>query len=800
MKYALIIAIVGLLSAPPAVFATATDRWIDQELVRLGDEQPDSATLERWSERLAEEPDNLRLRADYAILLTRAGQLEQALTAARRVLWQRYPAYFIDAMAQALAQEGRQKEALELLELGSREHPHHTGLIANRIRTLANHPDTLARAEQYATRLSDEQRQQQEVRAALGWLAQQQNRHALAAAHYAQARQLGEDHPWLFHQELAALQRIGLHQQALELAAQRREWLDDGDWVAVVGDHAAWLFRLALAEDEGRHWYDAAISAIEEHCNLAETLADEHAEQQRCESTRIRLMSERGAHRRATRHYRRNMAAGIPLDQEAHLAALGSYLALSNLRAAEQAATQIAPLPTEQRATLMMLSERPAAARVVLEEGRAEQPIWIWGAHSDRSHANHERLALEQEIARSFAWEGRLAESQEKLTPLHQAAPRHAGLRLQLAELYRWRGWPDRADQEYDVIEAMEPVSPALHRARFAAESDRRAWHAAGQHLDLVRQRTLPPAQPTGETQRWRTDTGPWFATGIRQGRGANSLDPTASRSLSSYAELYSSAWTRLDDSRVFVRHNQFQNRQRDARDRLTRIYLGATTGHRDRDLEVAWVMRPSQSGGAINLRADYRFNDHWRLDGHLQGDSDATPLRAASNDIDLRTAQLALTYAVEAGHQYRGQITGGEYSDGNRSSSIGLSGRQPLYRRSAHQWAAYQDISLFTNSDQDTPYYSPERALSMIARLGYEGRLYALMARRWSHRAQVGGGLLDEEGFGSSLIWQAEYGHQWQANRHFTIGVDAGISSREYSGDREQEVSIGAWLIWRWL
>jgi biofilm PGA synthesis protein PgaA len=801
MKYLLKVAAVCTLclAVPFPALAMSTDQWIDQELIRLQDSPLDSATLSLWSQRLDKAPDHLRLRADYAILLTRAGELDQALAIARHLSWQHYPAYFIEAMASALGRAGRNDEALPLLRLGLRRYPDNPGLHATLIITLSNQPETLNDARRYAEYLPDDQRNSVAMQTALGWLAAQQGLYALAAEHYRKARTPDNDHPWLFHQELTSLQRTGLHQQARDIAEQRRAWLSDEQYLTVIGDQAAWQYRLALAEDRGTHWYDNTLSTLNEHCMLAQQL-DDRSELQRCESTRIRLMSSRGDHRGATDHYQRHLNPPSALDQEAHLAALDSYLALSDLRSAQDAATRVDPLPVEQQATLLMLSERPREARALLEQERAEQPIWIWGAHSDRSHPNHDRLALEQEIARSLAWEGRLAESQQMLMPLHQAAPRHTGLRLQLAELYRWRGWPDRADQEYDLIEAMEPISPALHRARFAAEMDRRAWHQADHHRQHIEERTLPPAQPTGEQQRWHTATGPWLSAGTRYGRGASSLDPSANRSLSSYAEIYSPAWTRFDDSRTFIRHSQIYDRQSGVRQRLERLYLGITSGHRDREIELAWVKRLSNHDSAINVRGGYRLNDHWRLDGHWQGDSDGTPLRAASNNIDLRSTQLALSYSVESGHQYRGYVNDGRYSDGNRNLNVGLSGRQPLYRRGPHQWALHEDWSWTRNSEQNTPYYSPERAMALGVRLEYQGVLHALMARRWSHRAQIGTGLLNEQDAGNSLTWQAEYGHQWQLNRHLSVAGSAGVSSREYAGDREQEVNVQASLVWRWL
>lgn len=799
MKYLVILALgcaSCLLVAPTELHASDADSWIDRELQLLKDQAPDADALQRWQQRLEQEPDNLRLRGDYAVLLARSGQLDEALSVVRHRPWQHYPAYVAETLAAILRAHGRDAEAIELLSASLKQYPQRPQLHAELIIALAS--SAAFTAQTHADQLTDSVRQTAPVQSALGWLARQRGQHALAAMYYRRARQLGGDHPWLFNEEVQALQASGLHHEAWLLGNQQPDWLTDQQRLTLAGDAAAWFYRLALAETDSSRWYDQALEALERHCDLA--YAQQHGQEiGRCEGTRIRLMSARGAHADALSNYRRAFKASITLDQEVHLAALDSSLALSDIRSAQRIAQRIEPLPIEQQATLLMLTEQPAAARALMEQARDQQPIWIWGAGSDRSHENFERLALEQEIIRSLAWENRLAESQQALEPLLQAAPRHTGLRLQMAELYRWRGWPDRADREYDQVEAVEPASMALHRARFSAEMDRRAWRRAGQHLQTIDQHTLAPARASGEHQRWQTATGPWLIAGMRTSRGANDLDPAATRSLNSYAELYSAAWTRLNDTRAFVRYSRYYNRQTGDDQRLERAAVGVHTGHRDGELELAWVTRLGGEGQAVNVRGGYRFSDHWRVDGHWQGDSDATPLRAASNDIDLRTTQLALTYNVESGHQYRGQITHGSYSDDNRNLSASLGGRQPLYARGPHQWAVYEDLSITTNSEQNTPYYSPEQAIALTGQLEYRGILHALMEQRWTHRALLGAGVLNEKGAGTSLIGQLEYGHQWQASRHLSLELGAAVTSREYAGDREQEYSLQGSLLWRW-
>lgn len=775
------------------------DYWLDAAA-------HDAAVTESdFRERLIRYPDNLRLRADLAIWLARRGRLDEGLAVVGLRSWSQYAAYVPESFGSLLRKAGRSREAALVYAEGVIRYPERASGWAGLILALADHDDTLDKAEMVASRLDARLKAEWQVQEALAWLDERQGRSASAAQRYRWLRTVQGEHHWWFQREVLALADARLHVDALALARQQPEQVGPALLTRLVGDHATWTYWLAMSEeDPHRRWLDAAADELERFCAHARD-QDNRAELARCHATRIRLFSNRLAHARAVAAYADARDDGIGpdlLEHGAHQAAVTSHLALFDMTGAMDAAQYVPELPLDQLAQIELYRERPQRAIDLLEQHNEEHAPFIWSSGGDRYRDNGFRLALERKLLLGLSWDSRLPEAQARLEDMHAAAPRNIDIRLQLAQVLRWRGWADRADEEYARAEALEPNNLWIQRERFSADMDRRAYRSAAHRRLWLSQRLDREEVATFyEDRRWRTDTGARLHASF-SGDSGNDVGPGGSgHERVSHVALHSPAWTRFDDTRAFIAWDDIHAHWDGSEGEKERLRLGLRAGNDDREIEVAAVRRLRELDGTrLNLALSRRLSDRWRIGAALQGDSDAASVRAEAAGISARSARVEATWSVESGHFYGGSVQRAAFSDDNDQLTARLFARQHLLRESGrHQWGLWEDFWYVSNGIRNRPYYSPEWAFNGLLRLEYIGRLSTLFERRWHHHVLAGFGYAREADHGSAPIWDLRYTHYLQVNRHFTFGLGGRIYRRVWDGRPETHETLFGELTWRW-
>ena len=408
-------------------------------------------------------------------------------------------------------------------------------------------------------------------------------------------------------------------------------------------------------------------------------------------------------------------------------------------------------------------------------------------------------LEREKQAVNQIAWRGKLDQAQSRSEQLVRQAPEDLGAGLQLAQIYRWQGWPRRAALQRQQIAAQEPDSGPLLRAGIRAATDE------GRYADavslLARYQQLYPDDPGGPVLQAELSTaaGARLRADWRRAWTDGEDISRASNSWSHSQTLYSPAWRRFNDTRVFVDRHHNHADYPGGRGSIQRQGFGIRTEHRDWGLTLGWhqQVQASEASG-LTLAGHLELSDHWGMDIDLQEDTDRTPIRAAINDIEARSAGIAVRHHRHDGHNYRAAATQTRFTDNNDRLEVDLSGSQPLYRDAPHRLLLREYIGFSSNSKTATPYFSAKSASAAQLQLDYTGRLTAWAGDHWEHNAVVGIGVATQSGFSAAPIWDLTYEHRYRFNRHLSVSAGLQWLDRMYDGNNEQTRAAFARVDWR--
>ena len=575
------------------------------------------------------------------------------------------------------------------------------------------------------------------------------------------------------------------------------EPLDPAARASELADLAVAAMRLARAEPGSDARREQADEAMARACDFAQQQQVPEA-QSRCNRDRMIWWSQSGRDQQAIAAYQQLLAGNEPLTAYVHEEAVALYRRQRRFGDASAALSQLESARGSPdhalRGALLLDQNRLAEAEAGFMAAASQLPI----AEADGS-VSGERLALEKQAVNSAAWRGQLDRAQHHSQELVARAPEDIDARLQLAQIYRWQGWPRRAESQRGLIEQQAPNHGALLRAQIHAATDEGRF--ADAELHLQRYQRLYPDDPATPAMRDKLDTaaGTRFVAEWRRSDTEGKAIRLATNGSTHSQTVYSPAWKQFDDTRLFVQRQHSHAEFAGERGSIQRRGVGLMTEHRDWGLVLGWHEQVNASlASGMTLSGHLELSDHWGLDLDLQQDSSRTPIRAAINDIEADSTGMAVRHHRHDGHSYRAMVTRTVFTDDNNRMELDLSGSQPLYRDAPHRLLLREYIGFMSNSETNTPYFSPESASAAQLQLDYTGRLRAWPGDHWEHNAVAGFGVGTQSGFSAAPIWDLTYEHRYRFNRHLAATLGVQLLERVYDGNSEQTRSAFARLEWR--
>ncbi len=426
------------------------------------------------------------------------------------------------------------------------------------------------------------------------------------------------------------------------------------------------------------------------------------------------------------------------------------------------------------------------------------------GATLDRLRASARTPADARDarlLAAMFAaYDNRLDEARHELEQLQQEHPSDVGIALRRAQIYRWRGWPERAQAIY--AEAL-PVADDAVAVRAGMAVTATAANDFGTARTLREQlQAEAPLHPDvvaiDRDERLRR-----LAEYRAQVVVGDSSDSSGLQSVNGDGEigfeqqLYSAPLA--DNYRLFASHRYDWADLPEGAGSSTRIGAGGEYRSRSLDASLELTHRAPDSSLGVGLRGEWRFDDHWSLYGELESDSRGVPLRALRQGIDGESVAIALRHRFSESRDLRVGAGRVDFSDGNTRDMLSASYRHVLHRSAHHELSATGQLYHSENSaGSDVPYFNPESDLSVGGTLEYVGVLSRRFERSWSHRVAVGLASYAQQHHGAGAIWDVEYEHRWRLSPLLAVNGGLLYRSRIYDGAREGYGAFVAGLEWR--
>lgn len=435
-------------------------------------------------------------------------------------------------------------------------------------------------------------------------------------------------------------------------------------------------------------------------------------------------------------------------------------------------------------------SEDFSVAYAVIDILLRDEPLWRVYPNDPTRYPNPDRTVAEVADAKARLYAGDAARAWDRISPLVDAAPASADIRLTAAQVAAARGWKRKAEAEADIAVSLAPDDRASKLARIDsliadyrfAEADRlMAELAALYPEDLGVRRT---ARQLASEHKWLLDTQTRF--GNSTGGGVNQAGQELESSTRLYTPPIADAWRLFGFTNYAFAHP--------IEGFVSRTQSGAGVELRLPDLRASLFADQSfgtLGGFGAGGKIDWTITDQISVGASAELFSFDTPLRALYYGI------TSHEFAVRAAYRWHEERSLGlvaawqPFSDGNQRFSAGLTFEQRLVTM-PHFWlTGLGELGTSFNSLTNVPYYSPAADLTATAGLLAEHVLWRDYDRSLTQALTVRGGLYSEYGYGESWIGVAAYEHRWrfEPNTEFRYGVQ--ISRRTYDGSELRELAF---------
>ncbi|MDB6060755.1 MAG: Tetratricopeptide 2 repeat protein [Verrucomicrobiaceae bacterium] len=386
--------------------------------------------------------------------------------------------------------------------------------------------------------------------------------------------------------------------------------------------------------------------------------------------------------------------------------------------------------------------------------------------------------------AQLAAYTDHLQAAQTELEALRSEEPDAADVHLRLAQIYRWRGWPRQALDEYRHAENLSADPASTQFGEIAALNDAHEYAAARARLDSAA--THSPNHPDlkaalierRQQQQWQ------YSAQVQAGK-SDASPVTGTGDLAFDQRLTSPVLN--DQFRVFAHQHYDWAKFPEGNGSADRFGLGADYRSAQFDTAVELTRRAPGSETGGSLSGEWHANDRLSVFGEAQIDSSAVPLRALNAGIDGDSATVGARYRVDENRQAQIAYSRAEFSDDNNRDAVSASYKQTLLREGRQQIGVIGQLYYGRNSAGDNvPYFNPARETAATANLEYSGPLWQRETTFWSQRVSVGAGVYDQQNYGSHPIWDVEYEQRWRFSPAFEINYGLLHRSRVYDGGRE--------------
>ena len=755
-------------------------------------------SLPAFAEFVNEAPADIGIKADYIVVLTWAKKYQEALAIAENTNIKSMPSYGVNALARAARNTAKFPQALDYYqELINRD--------ANALDPVLGKTLTLIDARKFSeaqiqlSKLRQQYPNNADVYRAMSYLGQQSKQPVMVIDANTRLLEINNQDIDAARALIIAAREAGATKQALALAVKYPKAADQTEIIKINNDsaaqHIAWGQINTKISAQRFADTDKALLKLDEACQCDWNGLDLSSGKPNTGINRNllfdRILALRDRYRMqdVITHYQQlnnakidppayvlNAAGDAYLYQRMPEEALKAYESSlikdpTNIQTKFSKFYALIELERHEQATKLIdeLSQSIAAYR-----NRPKNPV---------IRAEDNKLDADSKAYYVRAYGDDLETAELNFQALNNIGPMNSSVQLALGEIWRGRGWLERAEQRfYDVNnDYPDQVSPRVNLAN--THLDIRDWQLAeAEILPLVAEYS-ENLTVQALNQRWNLHNKNQFIMDGFSTKSAGSVFGNRSQGLN--AVLYSKPINY--NYRAFVSTQYDHATFPEGNGRV--LYPGVGLEYTNRDWRFSGQISQaslSKIGISTTLTADYRMNDHWNFASSLDLNSSQMPLRGlrVGTSGDLISASSTYRWSdltrAAAGVNYM------KMDDGNERQSLSLTLDRRLITKPHYKLTTHLRMDTSRNSESNVIYFNPSRDMEVSAILDNVWLLWRRYDRSFGHRLQVGVGEYWQQSFGSNTSWLISYEQQFKWDNRFEIEYGVTRTQHAYDGTNE--------------
>lgn len=744
---------------------------------------------------VAEAPNDIGIKADYIVLLTWAKKYHEALAVAADMDIKIIPTYSLNALAKAARNVGQFEKAINYYEQLIAREPSNLDPSLGKVLTLID-LGKLVEAESMLSKLRHLHPENSEVLRALSYLGQQSKQPVIVIDANTRLLEFNNQDLVAASALIKASREVGAPTQALALAAQYPQAVDNMEIKRIHNDSAAkyiaWGHYSARVPAERFQDTDTALAKLDEACQCDWDRLDlSIASNRNLMFDRMLALRDRYRMQDVITHsqqllnakvdppyYVLNSVGDAYLYKRMPEEAIKAYDA-SLLKAPENVETKFSKFYT------LVDLEQLDAASALIDSMSENLSAYRQRPKNSTIRPDDYKLEMDSKAFYVRAYGDNLETAEQNFQALNNVGPMNNDVRMALGEIWRWRGWPERAAQRFSEINHNYPdlLQPKINLAN--THLDLHEWQVAESEIKYLAKEYPENASVQALNQRWMLHNERQL---IIDSSGSKSSGTSfGSRSHGLNAVLYSSPINY--NYRAFVSTKYNHAILPEGSSNVT--YPGIGLEYTDKDLrltgEISKASLPNM-GVTTAITADYRFNDQLSVATLLESNTSQMPLRGLRAGVngDLMGANIIYRWSdltrASVGISYM------DIMDGNQRDTLNLAFDRRLITKPHYKLTTHLRVDASRNTRNNVAYFNPERDLDTSIVLDNEWMQWRRYDRSFSHRVQIGTGEYWQKSFGSSWTWMLSYEQQVKLSDRFE--VDYGISRNRHAYDGTNELS----------
>ncbi len=429
----------------------------------------------------------------------------------------------------------------------------------------------------------------------------------------------------------------------------------------------------------------------------------------------------------------------------------------------------------------------------------ADTPLWRIDHSGEIIKNNSEKLSADMLLANAYAYQGDLQQAQARLEKLRSAAPYNAEIIENLSNIYRWRGWPQKAHDLAGIGETISPKNHYVTLVKTTAELELKDYAGVDENIKRLNRQMDSPSALRDINEDWSLYNKRHFYSRMELG---NSSGDTLS---SNYGESDRLIESYLYDKPHNYYYRPFLYQHFSSADFIegTGYYrrLGVGLDYNRQENQVSIAVTGSYSGQSdigFELQGKHVFNDYLQMSLGYESFSTDIPLRAYFHDITGNNYTVSGEFRLNELTRISANAGFLDFSDGNERLSVNVAFSHRVVNRPDYQLTLIPSVYASSNKQSGGPYFSPLNDVSYNFVLLNEWQTYRRYDFHFTQKFELGAGLYDQKNHDSELTSAFVYQHDWSFDKQLSFNYGLKTSKNYYDGNSERHNAAFASLSWK--